>query len=51
MQRLDHDDVEDSRDQDVSVVPIVDDIGLDNERANAFAEFGPVATDARLFDE
>jgi hypothetical protein len=32
-------------------VPVVDDIALDNDRTNTFAELGPIATDARLFDE
>jgi hypothetical protein len=43
--------VENSRDQDVSIVAIVDDVALDDERANAFAELGPVATHARLFGQ
>ena len=43
--------VEDSRDQDVSVVPIVDDKTLDNERADTVAELGSIATHAGLFDE
>lgn len=32
-------------------MPIVDDMTLDDERANAFAELRPIATHARLFDE
>lgn len=40
-----------SRDQELLVVPIVDDIALNNERPNAFTELGPIATHARLFDE
>jgi hypothetical protein len=43
--------VKDSRDQDVSIVSIVDDVAFDDERANAFAEFGPVATRTRLFGQ
>jgi hypothetical protein len=42
--------VENSRDQDVSLVPIVNDIALDDERTNTLAELGPAATHARLFD-
>jgi hypothetical protein len=43
--------MENSGDQDVSIVSIVDDVALDDERANAFAELGPVATHARLFGQ
>jgi len=43
--------VKNSRDQEALVVPVVDDIALDNDRANTFAELGPAATQARLFDE
>jgi DNA-binding transcriptional LysR family regulator len=43
--------MENSGDQDVFVVPIVDDIALDNDGANTLAELGPLATHARLFDE
>jgi hypothetical protein len=43
--------VKDSRDQELLVVPIVDDVALDDERPNAFAELRPTATHARLFDE
>lgn len=43
--------VKDSRDYDVLVVPVIDDIALDCERADPFAEFRPMATHARLFDE
>jgi hypothetical protein len=43
--------VEHSRDQEVCGVVIVDDVTLDDERANAFAELRPVAAHARLFGE
>jgi hypothetical protein len=43
--------MEDSGDQDVSLVSIVDNVALDHERPNDFAELGPVATHARLFHE
>lgn len=32
-------------------MPIVDDMTLNDERPNAFAELRPIATHARLFDE
>jgi hypothetical protein len=43
--------VKDSREQDVSLVSVVDDVALDNERASAPTELEPMATRARLFDE
>jgi hypothetical protein len=43
--------VENSRDQDVPIVSIVDDVALYDERANAFAELGPIAAHARLFGQ
>jgi hypothetical protein len=43
--------MENSRDQDVFVVPIVDDMALDDEGANTLAEFRPVPTHARLFGQ
>jgi hypothetical protein len=43
--------VEDSGDQDVPAVSIVDDVAFDCERANAFAELRPEATDPRLIGQ
>ena len=43
--------VKNSRDQDVSVVPIVDDVALNDDRSDAFTELGSIATHARVFDE
>jgi hypothetical protein len=43
--------MENSGDQEILIVSIVDDVALDDERANAFAELWPIATHARLFDE
>ena len=43
--------MENSGDQEIFIVSIVDDVALDDERANAVAELWPVATHARLFDE
>jgi len=43
--------MENSGDQEILIVSIVDDVALDDERANAVAELWPVATHARLFDE
>src|SRR5262249_53468987 len=43
--------VKDSRDQEILVVPIIDDEALNNDRPNAFTELGTIAADARLFDE
>jgi hypothetical protein len=43
--------VKDSRDQDVLVVAIVDDVALDDERPNAFTKLGATPASARLFDE
>jgi hypothetical protein len=43
--------VKNSRDQAVLVVPMVDDVALDDERSNAFTELGPTAAHARLLDE
>jgi hypothetical protein len=43
--------MEDSGDQDILIESVVDDVALDDERANAVAELWPVATHARLFDE
>jgi len=40
--------MENSRDQQIFVVPIVDDVALDDERADAVAELRPTATDAGL---
>ena len=39
------------RDQEFLVVTVVDDMILDDRRANAFATLWPIATQARLFDE
>jgi hypothetical protein len=38
-------------DLDVCVVPIVDNVALNDDRPNAFAELGPMSTHARLVDE
>jgi len=43
--------MEDSSDQHVSLVSIVDNVALDHDRLNGFAELGPIATHAGLFDE
>ena len=43
--------MENSCDQKVSIVSIVDHVVLDDERPNAFAELGPVAAHAGLFDD
>ena len=43
--------MENSGDQETFIVSIVDDVALDDERANAVAELWPVATHVRLFDE
>jgi hypothetical protein len=42
--------VEYSRDQNLPVVSIVDDVILDGERSNAWAELRPKATHPRLLD-
>ena len=41
--------VQDSGDQDVPIVPIVDDVTFDGERANAVAELWPKTTHPGLF--
>ena len=41
--------VQNSRDQEFVVVPIVDDIALYDDRPNAFTELRPVPADAGLF--
>jgi hypothetical protein len=43
--------VENSCDQEVLFMPVVDDMALDNDRANTLSELRPVTTHARLFDE
>jgi hypothetical protein len=43
--------MENSGDQEVAIVSIVDDMILDDERPNAFAELGSTAAHAGLFCE
>ena len=43
--------MENSGDQEVAIVSIVDDMVLDDERPNAFAELWPVATYPGLFGQ